>query len=53
MKVSANVLIAIIIFLIAWVIMGPFMKFGANFTGDRYEIPKAGATPSLQQAPQE
>lgn len=53
MKVSGNVLLAIIILMIAYIVIGPNAMFGINLKGDRYEIPKVVATQPVQQVPQE
>lgn len=49
MKISGNVLVATIVFLVAVIVIGPHTSFGVRYTGDRYEIPNAGASSSVQQ----
>jgi uncharacterized membrane protein len=49
MKVSGFALVATIIFLVAMIVIGPYVTLGLEYRGNRYEIPNVGASPSVQQ----
>jgi len=51
MKISGNVLVGTILFLVLVIVIGPFISFGLQYKGNRYEIPVIEASSSVQQQP--
>jgi hypothetical protein len=53
MRIPAIVVLAAFLTLLGYVSIGPYMTFGLNLRGARYEIPKVDGAAPAQQLPQE